>query len=317
MNKEIVVKKITCADIGAKGGFKELLQLHRYIHLHTFEPNPRAFNELKDKKHLGIPFVKHNNIGLAATDGQLELNVLERESMSSFLQWNQDFFESHLAMMIGSKEWERDFKIKGIVAVKCVTLDQYAVENNIDSFDFIKIDTQGYDLEVLKGASELLSSGRISVIKVEVSNVPAYKNQACFSDIDLYLKKYGYEFIDCLFYPEVMNEKGNVANAMYGFKEKPRFSFGGDAIYMLPGHRLIESQRKLNAGLILGSMGYLTESIMHLEQTGNLTAGDIKAIIKGLNTKNLESFKSIAKAIIPPMLLSLIKDTVKRIKSVL
>lgn len=314
---KIIVGKIICADIGAKGGFKDLLQFHDYIHLHTFEPNPNAFSELSHKKHLRIPYVKHNNIALSASDGHLYLHVLERESMSSVLLWNREFFESHLAMMHGSKKWQKEFKLKNTIEISCKTLDHYAAENRIDFFDFVKIDTQGYDLEVLKGASGLLRNGCISVIKVEVSNVPAYENQACFSDIDLFLKSYGYEFVDCLFYPEVTREKGNVANEIYGFKEKPRFSFGGDAIYMLPGHVLKEPEKKLNAGLILGSMGYFQESVLYLEQTGRFQVSEIKEIIKFLNRKKFELFKTVIMAVTPPVLFSLTKTMIRLIKKAL
>ena len=56
----------------------------------------------------------------------------------------------------------------------------------------LKIDTQGYELEVLKGAARTLD--RIDYILVETSFVPLYEGQANFRDVYAFLTGHGFEY---------------------------------------------------------------------------------------------------------------------------
>jgi hypothetical protein len=71
--------------------------------------------------------------------------------------------------------------------VLVTTLDQYCQEKGIHFINLLKIDTQGYDLEVLKGAKGLLQSNRIQLIFMEVNFANIYKGQAAFEDVLRYL----------------------------------------------------------------------------------------------------------------------------------
>lgn len=51
--------------------------------------------------------------------------------------------------------------------VRMTTLDSFAAENRIDHIDMLKIDTEGFDFEVLKGSERLLTSGLIEVVQFE------------------------------------------------------------------------------------------------------------------------------------------------------
>lgn len=78
--------------------------------------------------------------------------------------------------------------------VKVDTIDNYASEHTIQTIDFLKTDTEGFDLEVLKGASTLLKEKRIRFI---FSEVGFYKNDSRhthFSDLLEYLKEQDYYF---------------------------------------------------------------------------------------------------------------------------
>lgn len=52
--------------------------------------------------------------------------------------------------------------------IELVTLDDFCHQNGIASIDLLKTDTEGYDLEVLKGGTKLLDQGRIKAIICEV-----------------------------------------------------------------------------------------------------------------------------------------------------
>lgn len=56
--------------------------------------------------------------------------------------------------------------------------------------DLLKLDIQGAELDVLKGAANLLK--RVVVISTEVEFVPLYKDQPLFADVDAYLRSQGF-----------------------------------------------------------------------------------------------------------------------------
>ena len=55
----------------------------------------------------------------------------------------------------------------GTEDVHVTTMDQFCATNGIDRIDLLKTDTEGFDLQVLKGASKLLSRGRVRAIYSE------------------------------------------------------------------------------------------------------------------------------------------------------
>lgn len=57
--------------------------------------------------------------------------------------------------------------VANTAAIQLTTLDALCSENNIDRIDFLKMDIEGFELDALKGASRLLSEGRIGVIQFE------------------------------------------------------------------------------------------------------------------------------------------------------
>lgn len=65
----------------------------------------------------------------------------------------------------------------------------------------IKIDVQGYEVEVLKGAKETLA--KTSLVVVEVSNHHVYQNAPMYYDVDLILRENGFVLFDnCLTFKE-------------------------------------------------------------------------------------------------------------------
>jgi len=76
--------------------------------------------------------------------------------------------------------------------VKVNTLDRVMEENGIDFIHFLKIDTEGYEMEVLKGAQEALGSKRIGIIQVEAGLDPAISPHTSFEQIRKHLAPLGY-----------------------------------------------------------------------------------------------------------------------------
>ena len=76
--------------------------------------------------------------------------------------------------------------------VKIDKLDNIEYDRSL--YDYICLDVQGYELEVLKGAVESLKS--INELFVEVNNVELYENCAMFEDIIGFLRKNGFKLME-------------------------------------------------------------------------------------------------------------------------
>ena len=67
--------------------------------------------------------------------------------------------------------------------VMVTTLDVYCKQNHLSSIDLLKLDVQGYEARVLRGATKLLEENRIRVIMAELCLSSLYVQQSSFSEI--------------------------------------------------------------------------------------------------------------------------------------
>lgn len=72
-------------------------------------------------------------------------------------------------------------------------LDQFVEKHRISHIDLLKIDTEGFDMEVLKGAGELLVQGRVSVLQVEAAMNPQNTKHVPFADFTAMLHPLGFD----------------------------------------------------------------------------------------------------------------------------
>lgn len=87
-------------------------------------------------------------------------------------------------------------KIESTHNVKVDTLDNWKNDNNIMAVDFIKLNIQGSEFEVLKGSISILDE--VVGLQVELSFEDTYLEAPKFADIDPYLRKNGFIFFGML-----------------------------------------------------------------------------------------------------------------------
>ncbi|MDZ7616497.1 MAG: FkbM family methyltransferase, partial [Patescibacteria group bacterium] len=102
-----------------------------------------------------------------------------------------------------------------IIAVTCSTLDRYCRRHGIGSIDIAKIDVQGNELAVLKGAAELLANNAIVLVYLEIILAESYEQQSGMTRILDLMAQYGYALWDIM--PFLYTTPGRVwtANAMF------------------------------------------------------------------------------------------------------
>jgi hypothetical protein len=78
---------------------------------------------------------------------------------------------------------------------RVMTLDHVFKKNQMLTIDFLKLDVQGSELDILKGATDLLKHSLLGA-KIEVEFVELYKGQPLFPDIHRFMTDSGFELID-------------------------------------------------------------------------------------------------------------------------
>lgn len=149
--KRNIEKFDTVFDVGANEGewAKFMLSLNKNIKLHCFEPSVFTFQKLIENN-----FPKNvicNNFGLGSRKETKELFIFKNGSGGNSLY-----------RRYGVKQ---EAQKKEQVALDA--LENYCREKKIKEVDFIKIDTEGHELEVLKGMKGLLEENRVKMIQFE------------------------------------------------------------------------------------------------------------------------------------------------------
>jgi FkbM family methyltransferase len=142
-----------CADVGANvGEYSALLLRHGARRVYAFEPVPSTYSKLSSRLAKSDRAIcVQRAVGEHA--GMIDIHLPGRDDLSTLASRDQ-----HVAA----------FDTDNIVvhSAQMITLDAYAGENNV-FFDFIKIDVEGFELEVLMGARRLISDQHLAVLQIE------------------------------------------------------------------------------------------------------------------------------------------------------
>lgn len=141
--------------------------------IHCFEPDPDSFRDLS-RVAANYRDVHLYQVALGDMSGSFDFfrNV---ESMTSSLL--------PTAMVAGKTEVGGLMVTRETIAVSVMTLDEFCAEHHIEHIDLLKIDCQGFDLRVLKGAQRMLREYRVALIQCEAIFDPQYTGQGWFHEI--------------------------------------------------------------------------------------------------------------------------------------
>ena len=147
--------------------------------IHSFEPIEERIQIIKSWLQT---FPHNNNITLnhCAMGDIIEeksFYVNDKTKASSFLKLNQKNTVDRL---------------KKQIKINVNTVDNYVKQNNINHIDYLKIDTQGYEEQVLKGSIETLKSGKVNYIEVEIILSDYYEKTTNFYDMEKILLPLNY-----------------------------------------------------------------------------------------------------------------------------
>jgi FkbM family methyltransferase len=148
--------------------------------VYCFEPVPETFAALSQNIR-DCPRIKAFELALGSTTKKFTMNVSSLDVASSLLPMN----DTHKEMWPESRGGRQ-------IEVKVKTLDDFDHEHNLEGDIFIKADVQGFELDLLRGASNVLKKTKL--IRLELSYVELYQGAPKFSEVCSFLEATGFRF---------------------------------------------------------------------------------------------------------------------------
>jgi len=147
-------------DVGANIGdySKEVRRVLPKSRIYAFEPNSNTFDSLVDNvKNLDVDCFC---LGLSSSTSRKKVYTYASDPKSQ----HASMYREVLAELHGADEvLEIDFET--------ISLDEFCDAHKIGKIDFLKIDTEGHELEVLSGAQNMLSRDCIGIIQFEFNEM--------------------------------------------------------------------------------------------------------------------------------------------------
>ncbi len=191
-------------DIGANVGQTAIKLSKAFPHaeIYSFEPVQKTFKDLQAN-------VKHYKnihpycLGFGKQNEQKEIYIYSKSLLSSCIPESP---------VMSSR------KSCGVATLELETIDAYCHKHQISSIDLLKVDTEGFDFEVIQGAQELLKNKQINFIYFEffyVGNDHPSKLGGRLMDVHNFLLPFGYRPVS--FYTDFIHHAhiAGCYNALY------------------------------------------------------------------------------------------------------
>jgi FkbM family methyltransferase len=289
IRKVLGPQRIFFADVGASKGIpSHLLSLAKVADTLLFEPDPVEAQYLENQyKDTGkFRHVRVYPFALAGSNGTRTFHVTNTPTGSSLLK---PLYQH--AVDIGDESY---FYPTREIAIQTRTLSSVLKEIAIKRLDFIKLDVQGAELEILEGlGADFLSE--VTGVEVEIGMPGGYEGQPGFPEMDKFLRAHGFELFDIKPARGHRAKSGDLTyypiNVFGVHPQSPALNkklWEIDAVYLRSPQKLQVSE-DLNAIrrliVILGTYGLFSEAYHLLEAITNsqkFSQNDIQALKQDL-----------------------------------
>ena len=218
VNKMLNGQELQIVDIGARDfslgeldGFRTLCD---YI---AFDADAKEAIKLRKNKR-GKGFARFRVIPLYVGNkvGARDFHIYNSPALSSSLYPDKYYAEAFA--------YSSEHVIEKTVSVHESTLDKITLKYSLNP-DFIKLDTQGTELDILKNADN--ATKECMMIESEVEMIPFYEGQSLFHDVSSFLYKKGFQilYLNRVFAQKKYSKKScrgqlTFADALYGITIK-------------------------------------------------------------------------------------------------
>ncbi len=148
----------------------------------SFEANPSTFEKLFEKTSW-VPNIHVLNLALNSFNGKAVLHVC---SMATAISSADEGASS----LLETSDWMKEDYAGHKIEVPCVVLDDWCEENRIDHVDFMWLDLEGLELQILKSSPKILET--VKVIYTETNFRWFRKEMTQYVDLRTFLEKAGF-----------------------------------------------------------------------------------------------------------------------------
>ena len=253
-------------DIGARGNIvSPWLELERVSKIIGFEPDSIEAKRLNEKYINRLYY----STALWSSQRKGKVYINEWEPTSSMYRPNDEFINKFHV-----QHWEGR-RLKKEIDVECNTLDNVLMQDELIP-DFIKIDTQGAELEILKGAERILTN-YCPIVTCETWCAEVYKNAPMMHEVIQYMNNHGYQVFDMEL----------AAAWKHGNKEvsSKRKSIGYEILFVkVKDINVVHNQQIIKLLLLLELYGYRDYAIFLMDSL-KIDFKELDSLIK-INNKN-------------------------------
>ena len=172
---------LTIIDVGVRGGLDEIwAPLLPHLRAYGFDADPDECARLADEHSSAqVRFVP---LALGARPGTAGLHLTAEPACSSLYRPDELLAVRFPALEVIAPTGSRPVIVD--------TLDRWAERERVSDVSYIKLDTQGSELDVLRGATSTLRT--VWALKVEVEFSPIYSGQPLFGEVDAFLREHDF-----------------------------------------------------------------------------------------------------------------------------
>ncbi len=165
-------------DVGANIGQSAAHYTKKFprAEIFCFEPIPESFTALQ-RSTVGNPRVHCFALALAAKTGSAEMFVTGQSPMNRLARDGEVIAPT---------------QSQGTTTVTLQTLDEFCEAQKLTTIHYLKIDTEGSDLDVLRGAERMLGQQQIDLVEVEAGMNPLNTHHVPFCVLKAHLEEHGY-----------------------------------------------------------------------------------------------------------------------------
>lgn len=178
LSRKLIREGDTVVDVGANIGLWVMGAAKRAGEsgkVHAIEPIPDNYSRLVSNLEL-------NGLGSVET---AKIAIADRSGRSTMFR--PDYDNS------GHPTLARREGVEHPIEVEALTLDEYCSRSGIEKLDFLKVDVEGAELLVFRGAKETLSTERAPAILFEVNEETAARLDSSTADVKALLRDLGYD----------------------------------------------------------------------------------------------------------------------------
>ena len=281
---------LNVVDVGARNGMFLLPEEYSKLsHLIGFEPNKIEYEKLSKSKmdslksSQKVEFKKEIFHNLALWNKKCTKDFfLTKGPGASTLMGKTNNLTELMFLHNSTNSYKQDpTEIIRKTKVKCDLLDNLMPDEIVD---FLKIDTEGSELNILEGAKRLLKNKNILMIKSEFVLFKYYNNHKLLGDLHLYLDKLGYRLI-CLDqeqprYSPILDQVPN--------QNDKGLSYAGDAYFVLDFAKTkLDKLKTLRLAAISFALGFNNLGLYYVNQSTLFEKNERIKILKSLQRVSL------------------------------